>query len=227
MAIDTEFLKSIGVDDESIAEKLISKTVEDEQGLVSKRDELLGKVTKYKEDLSKYEGVDLDEYSKLKKRMSEIEEKNLIDGGEFEQVKQKMLEQFEAEKNEIVEGKTKLMGQLEGMMVDSAIISAINEANGNAKLLTPLMKQRVQAVDKDGEIAVKVFDKEGKPAVNGKGEPLTINDLIDELKSDDDYAGAFNASGLSGGGARRANGSPSGDDSKLFGASRMAAARKQ
>ena len=75
-------------------------------------------------------------------------------------------------------------------------------------------------------MVVKVTEETGDPAVNDKGEPLTISALVESFKSNETFAGAFDSSGLSGGGGKPpGNGSGNTDDSKLFGASRLAAAR--
>lgn len=226
MALDQEFLKSIGIDDESIAEKLVAKSVEDETGLINKRDELLGKVTGYKEKLQNFEGVDVEEYRALKEKMDQISEAEAIKNGEFDKVREKMLDEFQKKENGWQERNKTLMTQLESMMVDSEVAKAIAEAKGNTALLMPLLKQRIKVVDKDGQLVVKVTEENGDPAVNDKGEPLTISALVDSFKANETYAGAFDSSGLSGGGIiPGAPGSGAIDDDKLFGSSRISAAR--
>lgn len=225
--MDIDFLKSIGLDDESLAQKVLEKHKEEETGLLSKRDELLGKVTKYKEDLSKYEGVDLDEYVRLKKKMEELNEKDLIDKGDFEAIKKKMLDQFEQEKGGLLEQTNTLKSQLESMMVDSEAAKAIAELGGNHKLLMPLIKQRISVVDKDGKIVVQVKAEDGTPAVDGKGNPISITDLVRQMKEDENYAGAFVSSIKSGGGARPTQTTANNGNDTLFGAARIRAAREK
>ena len=229
MAIDTEFLKSIGIEDEDLAGKLIAKSTEDESGLVSKRDELLGKVTGYKDQLKTFDGVDAGKYHDMLKQIEAIAEADDLKNGDFEKVRAKMLEEF-AKKEDVSTAKiAKLLEQLESKMVDSEISKAIAESKGNSKLLMPILRQRIKVVDKDGELVVKVTEENGDPAVNDKGESISIMALVESLKSDEAFAGAFDASGLSGGGAKPPGGNPPGDagDDKLFGASRMANARKK
>lgn len=228
MAIDTEFLKSIGIEDEDLAGKLIAKSTEDENGLINKRDELLGKVTTYKDRLKGYDGVDADEYRDLKAKLDKINEAEDLKNGEFDKVRQKMLDEFGKKEDASAATISKLMGQLEGMMVDSEVAKAIAEAKGNTALLMPLLKQRIKVVDKDGSLVVKVTEENGDPAVNDKGEPVTISALVESFKSNETFAGAFDSSGLSGGGGKPpSNGSDNADDDKLFGASRLAAARNK
>jgi len=226
MALTAEFLKSIGLDDESLAEKLIARSAEDESGLVSKRDELLGKVTGYKDQLKGFEGVDATKYHEMLKQVDAIAEAEALKNGDFEKIRLKMLEDFEKKEGVSSDTITKLMGQIESLMVDSEVAKAIADAKGNSKLLMPLLKQRIKVVDKDGQMVVKVIEDNGDPSVNDKGEPLSILALVENFKKDENFAGAFDSSGLSGAGGK---GSPGGggsdDDNKTFGASRMAAAR--
>lgn len=225
MAITQEFLKSIGLDDETLAEKLIAKSTEDETGLVNKRDELLGKVTTYKDQLKGFEGVDAIKYHDMLKKLDAISEAEDLKNGDFEKIRLKMLEDFEKKEGVSSDTITKLMGQIESLMVDSEVAKAIAEAKGNSKLLMPLLKQRIKVVDKDGSMVVKVTEDNGDPSVNDKGEPLSITALVESFKKDENFAGAFDSSGLSGGGGKPSGSGGGSDDDTVFGASRMAAAR--
>jgi hypothetical protein len=64
--------------------------------------------------------------------------------------------------------------------------------------------QRFTKVDEDFNVVV--VDAKGDPRVNGKGEPLTIADLIEEMKANEIYGRAFEGSGQSGSGTRPNNG---------------------
>lgn len=228
MAIDVEFLKSIGIDDEALAKQLIDKTTEDESGLLNKRDELLGKVTTYKDQLKGFEGVDAEEYRELKARIDKINEAEMLDKGEFDKIRAKMNEEWDKERGTLTEQNKTLLSQLESMMVDSEVTKAVAEAKGNLTLLTPVLKQRIKVVDNDGKFVVKVNEQNGDPMVNAKGESVSISELVESLKKNEAYAGAFDSSGLSGGGAKP-NGDESGgaNDDKLFGSKRLAAARNK
>ena len=184
MAITQEFLKSIGLDDESLTEKLISKSTEDESGLVSKRDELLGKVTTYKDRLKGFEGVDATKYREMLTQIEAIAEAEDLKNGDFEKIRLRMLEDFEKKEGVSSATITKLMGQIESLMVDSEVVKAIADAKGNSKLLMPLLKQRIKVVDKDGQMVVKVIEDNGDPSVNDKGEPLNIAALVENFKKD-------------------------------------------
>jgi len=227
MAITAEFLKSIGIDDEEMSNKLIKHSTDDEAGLVNKRDELLGKITTYKSKLEGFDGVDAEKYREMVTKLEAIAEAEDLKNGDFEKIRLKMLEDFEKKEGVSSATITKLMGKIESLMIDSEVVKAIADAKGNSDLLMPLLKQRIKVVDKDGEMVVKVNEINGDPAVNDKGEPLSIINLVEKFKSDEKFAGAFDSSGLSGGGGSNNDGTGSGgNDDKVFGAKRMAQARQ-
>ena len=226
MALDSEFLKSIGLEDESQAEKLIARSTEDEQGLVNKRDELLGKVTDYKGRLAQFDGVDVEEYKTALQKLKEYDEKHLMDKGDFEPIRQKLLDQIEEGKVNSEKEKGALRSQLENMMIDSEAAKSISEDGGSLKLLMPIVKSRIDIIDNDGKLILQIKSEDGTPALDDKGEPLTLPGLMEELRADESLSGAWPSSGLSGAGARRSvKGGGSEDDKKVFGSARMAQAR--
>ena len=228
MAIDQEFLKSIGLDSDELMQKIADKSAEDEAGLVSKRDELLGKVTGYRDQLTAFDGIDPVEYRTAMEKLKEFDEKDLMNKGEFDTLRQRLIDDYEGK----IDGKdgqiTKLVSQLEGMLLDSQAAQAINDAGGNAKLLMPLIKARSAVVDNEGSMVVQIMGEDGKEAKDAKGDPLSFAGLLETMKADNAFSGAFNSSGLSGGGAPPSGGQGQGGSGNdgAFGASRMAAARK-
>ena len=226
MALDSEFLKSIGLDDEGLAEKLIARSTEDEQGLVKKRDELLGKVTDYKGRLDQFDGIDVEEYKTALQKLKEYDEKHLMDKGDFEPIRQKLLEQIEEAKTSAEKEKGALRSQLENMMIDSEAAKSISEAGGSLKLLMPIVKSRIDIIDNDGKLVLQIKSEDGTPALDNNGESLTLSGLMEEIKADESLSGAFASSGLSGGGARQSvKGGGSEDDKEVFGSARMRQAR--
>jgi len=229
MALDQEFLKSIGLSEDDVMAKLIAKSTEDEAGLVSKRDELLGKNASYKENLAKFEGVDADKYREMLKQIETIDEKNLMDKGDFEKIREKLLSGFDDERKAFTDSETKLRSQLESMMIDAEAAKAVGEADGNLKLLMPIIKSRVAIVDDNGKLVIQIKTEGGDPATDKEGKPLSIAGLMDEIKADESYSGAFASSGLSGAGARPSvkSGKVDTESKVIDGGSKMAAANRR
>ena len=51
------------------------------------------------------------------------------------------------------------------------------------------------------------MNPDGTSKVNDKGEPISISDLVAEMRASEDYGAAFEGSGQSGSGTRPTNGS--------------------
>ena len=100
----------------------------------------------------------------------------------------------------------RLKKELERHLVDAAATTAINEADGNVKLLIPHVKARVKLTEVDGQYRPSVVGEDGSPRVNGEGNPLSIKDLVSEMRSDEVYAGAFKGTGQSGSGSEPTQG---------------------
>lgn len=221
MAIDQEFLKSIGLDNDDIMQKIAAKSVEDETGLLNKRDELLGKVTDYKSKLNAFDGVDVDQYRTMLERLKGIDEKNLIDKGEFDKLIQLKTDEADSKYGELTEKYASLSDKFKKKIEGEAVLLAVGD-KGDGELILGAIKQNgyLQTVDTDAGIVLKIT------SLDGKKELESIDDLISEMSKSTKFARLFNASGLSGGGARQ-NHDGKTEEGSVFGASRMAAARQQ
>lgn len=123
--------------------------------------------------------------------------------GEWDKLRAQMNEKHQTELKTKDETIGQMRKRLEAELVDAKAVAAIAAADGNAKLLLPHVQRNVKV---DENFNVIVVDAKGDPRVNGKGEPLSINDLIIEMRSTDDFGQAFKGSGQSGSGTRPANG---------------------
>jgi len=79
----------------------------------------------------------------------------------------------------------------------SAVAAACASAKANPALIEPVVEKRTQVTN--GKIVV--LDEAGAPT------DMTVTQLVNELREDDRYAGAFAGTGNSGGGSSGANGS--------------------
>lgn len=184
--MDIEAIKSIGITDEAIAQKLVEKFNESVAGLKAKQDEILSEKKSLAE---KYKDIDVEEYRKLKK--SGANDKTLAEKVES---MQKMLEERDRAIKERDEKNMRIY-------VDAQIDKVLADNDGIPRALRRELQARVQGVDKDGVIELNIKDDSGKIRLNDKGGAFTLNDLIAEMKSSDDWAFGFKASGNTGGGA--------------------------
>jgi len=129
--------------------------------------------------------------------------------GQWETVKKQMLDAHAVEikklRDRIMAQETEIARERtlrENLVVDHAITGAIVEAQGDPLFLSPVVRGMIKTELVDGQIQIKVVDDKGTPRVNGKSEPITVNDLVAELRGNDRFAGVFKGAGQSGGGAR-------------------------
>ncbi len=136
--------------------------------------------------------------------------------GEWDKLKEQMnkkhqedIKKYEGLTAAEKENNIKLRGRLERYLVDAKATAAIAAAEGEPELLLPIVKRFMKVTeDPDtGEFSTSIVDDKGGARVNGKGDPLTIDELLTEMKSSEKLGRAFKASGSSGGGSAPGGGS--------------------
>lgn len=143
-----------------------------------------------------------EEISALVAAAEQAERDKLTKGGEWDKLKAQMQTAHQAElgkKDERINGLTK---SLERRLVDADATAAIADAKGVPALLLPHVRMSTKVIEDGGEFVVRVVDAAGNPRVNGKGEFLSIADLVSEMRQSDVYGRAFEATGTSGSGAQ-------------------------
>ena len=146
-------------------------------------------------------GKSPDEIAELLEAQKKAEEDKLSKAGEWDKLRAQMNEKHAAE---IKAREDKLAAKdkaIERYLIDSQATAAIAAAKGVPDLLLPHVQRQVRVIEDNGEFVVRVVDAKGDPRVNGKGEPLTISDLVSEMRASDIFGRAFESSTNSGGGA--------------------------
>lgn len=131
-------------------------------------------------------------------------EQKAKDEGNYEELKR--LQALEiAKKDEALKARDE---RIYNLVAKQGATEAIVAAGGKPKKLLGEVLKSIKVVEVGGELVAQVVDVKGNPRiVDGQGTPMTIAQLVDTFKADDDYAVDFAASGASGGGARN-EGSP-------------------
>jgi len=226
MAIDQAYLTSIGITDGDLATKIISEHDSDVSGLKLNRDQLKTEKLTVEEKLKLYHDIDPAEYAAMKLKISEAGDKKLADNGEIEKLLEKQRVTHSAELGTVQETANALNAQLSDMVVSNAISQSIAEHDGNPHILPALLRPFIRAIDKDGVRVLQVVDEAGTPREKD-GKALTVADRVIEMKADENYHGAFKASGLSGSGAQYSKSKTGvvGDTSKMSPQQKMASSR--
>ena len=145
------------------------------------------------------------------------------------QREKQLLDKHEQDMKAAAEREKSLSTALEAKLVDAEVVSALSKHTKAVKLLEPHVKSRVKVFNEDGVFTAKVIDEKGNPRIgDAQGTPMTIEQLVEEMKASDDFLRAFDANPNGGGGASNGgNGLASGADlSKLSPVERLKAANK-
>jgi hypothetical protein len=94
-----------------------------------------------------------------------------------------------------------LQNQLYQLMVENAATSAVAELKGVPELLLPFIKNQVKVIEQDGSFKVFVVDAQGDQRYSGvTGQPMTIKELVTEMKANEKYGRLFESETQPGGG---------------------------
>jgi len=176
----------------------------DVDGLIKKNAELINEKKKLEQ---KYAGIDPDEYQKLSKAQQLAERARLESKGEWEALERQLIEKHVEDLKKKDDEIGSLTFAVEERLVDTEASAAIIAAKGNAVLLLPHVKQNIRVVrenDESGHVRfiARVVDSNGNPRIgDAKGSPMTIKQLVEEMRSDDRYSRAFEATYARGSGA--------------------------
>lgn len=182
-------------------------------GLLAKRDELLSKQVALKSELEKYRslGVEPDKLSTILQEYNQLKNTKKDEKPNEPVVDPKLLAQLEHLKTELSARDQKLntlQNKLVSSALDSVVMSEIAKADGIPALLKPLITSRIKTeLDDNAQVKITVLNEDGSPKFKG-GKEATVEDLINELKANEDFAGAFKVKPVSGSGTRPSSGKP-------------------
>jgi DNA-binding transcriptional MerR regulator len=122
--------------------------------------------------------------------------------GQYEKLLEEKEARWKAENEKAVERAQKLQQTLDREVRLRASTEAILGLEGSVKLLLPHVQTHTELEEtEDGGYRVVVLDANGKRRFSTKGEPLTVAELVAEMREDPEFMSAFKGSGASGGGA--------------------------
>ena len=93
-----------------------------------------------------------------------------------------------------------LQNQLYGLMVENSATAAVAELKGVPELLMPFIKQQVKVQEEDGQFRVFVVDEQGETRYGATGSPMTIRELVAEMKGNERFGRLFESDQPGGGG---------------------------
>jgi hypothetical protein len=173
------------------------------------RDENKGLMKKAQIDLSGLEdfGEDLPTIKeKLKARLEELETAAAA-GKEGKLNVDKVRQEMKAAMDKAVADERKVQDALRGTVHKYLVTSGASEAlaaeEAIVELAMPFVERQIKVVEQDGEFKAVVVDKDGDPRISGgTGQPMTIKELVREMKAQDTFKPLFKSDVKGGGGAR-------------------------
>ena len=173
------------------------------------RDENKGLLKKAQIDLSGLEdfGEDLPTIKeKLKVRLEELETAAAA-GKEGKLNVDKVRQEMKAAMDKAVADERKVQDALRGTVHKYLVTSGASEAlaaeEAIVELAMPFVERQIKVVEQDGEFKAVVVDKDGDPRISGgTGQPMTIKELVREMKAQDTFKPLFKSDVKGGGGAR-------------------------
>lgn len=154
---------------------------------------------KFQED-----GYDPEKIQGLIKQQKDLERKQLEEQGRYEELIEQMQTERETELNKIKEEKDTELGTmkktLEKYFIDNAVTESLSKEGGSPKLLGKHIKEQLKVVEEGGEYKTVVLNSEGEPRTKRGGALFTVDDLVQEMKNDDEYARGFSAPNVTGSG---------------------------
>lgn len=173
------------------------------RGLRKNRDDLR---TEKEALAAKYAGVDIDS---LKAEIATLKEGNKGGRNDAEisaltsQLKQ-LKDAAAAEKTTLEKDRDSARAEKDNYIRKAEIRGVLNKHDGNPIFLEHLLEGQLKVVD--GKAVV--VDSSGNPRIkNSLNEPLTLDDLVLDLKAKPEFGGAFKAPSTNGSGAGAGNGS--------------------
>ena len=193
------------------------------KGLVKNKEDILAELKKLR---GQYKDVDVEKYKELlaANEVLEMERKDREAEREAqEREKQKAIGDFDAREKQLSQKHaaeiaqrakdlealnaqiSALTGSLNQQLVGNAARTALAEAKAKAKggvnLLMPTIERMTRVEHVDGKHVVRVLGPDGQPRVNAKDEPLTIAELVAEMRDNEEFSGCFEADNRTGSGA--------------------------
>lgn len=190
---------------EEFESALAEKIAEANKGLEQNRNAALAEAKKAKEALKQFDGIDPEEYRSLKEAREAAEREKQEAAGNWKALEEQLLKKHSDSEARWKNEEKRLRQALDDYLIDAEATRELAAYTESPDLLLPHVKRHMRVIEQDGRFASRIVDANGNVRI-GKGEgsaPMTLSELLDEMKQDKRYALAFKGTGSSGGGASR------------------------
>jgi hypothetical protein len=189
-----------------------------------------GDSKKFKDQLQKFEGVDLEKYASLMQSEKDMADNKLKAEGKFDELRAQLETDHKTAVTKLISEHTAALEasnalsasykkELQGQMVDAGLTNAIALAGGNPAFLLHHAQKRVVVSDEErdgkptGRLIHKINTKDGQPwslmdQDTKQMREANYSDLIKEFETNDDFAAAFSVRPSGGTGSPKSTGNP-------------------
>jgi len=192
---------------------ILAEKVGELDGLKRNQAEAIKEAKAAKAKLAGYEGIDPEEFKRLKQAADDAEKKRLAGEGDFKALEAQLVKKMADQEAAHTVTTQRYRGAIEQHLIDAEAVRELAQHSDSPGLLLPHVKSQMKVMEEsDGKFVARVVDASGNVRI-GKGAgaaPMTLPELMEEMKADKTFAPAFRGSGSSGGGATRSTGGASG-----------------
>lgn len=137
-------------------------------------------------------------------QLDPTKEADKIAEAKLKSFQEQMASKHQKELGSIQSSAEKYKAQLKNLLIDDAAKSAILSAGGNEKTVAymlPHLKAKLSLQETENGFMTQVVDQQGNPQIgDSSGNPMTINQLVESMKQEELWAGAFPGRNKNGGG---------------------------
>lgn len=188
------------LEDPEVLTVIQSKIDSSVSSLNTKNQETLDELKKLRNTLNEFGGLEkiktiISETATEKAAREKAEMDKARTEGNVKEIETRYAEQLQQKDTELNTLKSSVIEK----EVKNVLVSSLNKAKGS-DLLEPFIKQRVKGSFGPNGIEIEVLNENGTPMLTNKGTKATVDDLVEEFKSNQRYQTLFSGSGKSGSG---------------------------
>lgn len=186
-------------------EEEVQAIMAERDAIKANRDEALTEAKKAKKRLADYDGVDPEEFRRLKTEAEQAEAKRAAAAGDFDSLKKQLVDNHTKELG-AKDGKIgKLTKALERRLVQAELTKAIAAKKGDPELLLPYAERFVRVKETDEDYDAFLVDAAGNQRFSdGQATPMSFESFVEQDLMTK-FPRAFDGTGSSGGGAAKTN----------------------
>lgn len=186
--------------------------IDDLDALTAKQAQLADELRTAKKNLAKFDGVDAEKAAAALAQVEQIERERAEAKGDFDALKKQMAEQHAKEKGEWQAQLGKRDSFIHKLIAENKAKDAITAKGASVELLLPHVLKNLEVQQDGDDFVVRVMDGKQPRVGSAAGDPMTVEQLVEEYREKPAFMPAFPGRGNSGGGAPHSKSSAAVDD---------------